>query len=327
VQARARRLLMVAGSPTQAPMVVELDLARGSVRVLARSMGAEGGAQLDARYLSPAQAIVFPTQDGGSAHAFYYPPTNPDFEAPPEELPPLLVLSHGGPTGAADPMLDLSCQYWTSRGFAVVDVNYRGSTGYGRAYRQLIESNWGVFDLDDCVGAARDLVKRGKADPDRLAVRGGSAGGYTTLCALSFSDAFATGASYYGVADLARLDAETHKFESRYLERLVPRDQFAQRSPINFTGHLQRPMIIFQGLQDHVVPPNQAEMMAEALRRRGVPFALLTFEDEGHGFRRAENLRRALEAELYFYSRILGFPLSESVEPVTIENLGLSPRG
>jgi dipeptidyl aminopeptidase/acylaminoacyl peptidase len=205
-------------------------------------------------------------------------------------------------------------------------VNYGGSTGYGRAYRQRLEGRWGVVDVDDCANGARYLVQRGAVDGDRLIIRGGSAGGYTTLCALTFRDVFQAGASYYGVSDLAALAQETHKFESRYLDRLVGpyperADLYRECSPIHFTDRLSCPVIFFQGLEDPVVPPSQAESMVEALRAKGLPVAYVPFEGEQHGFRRAEHIKRALEAELYFYGRVFGFELAEPVEPVPIDNL------
>ncbi len=279
-----------------------------------------------AEYISLVQTIEFPSNEGRPAYALYYAPRNPEYQAPLGELPPLLTLSHGGPTGAASGALDMAVQFWTSRGFAVVDVNYGGSVGYGRAYRQLLNGNWGIVDLDDCANAALYLVHQGMADGDRLAIRGGSAGGYTTLASLTFRNVFAAGASYYGVSDLAALAEDTHKFESRYLDRLVApypegADTYRRRSPIEHTDGLSCPIILLQGLEDRIVPPNQAEMMFDAVRSKGIPCAYLPFEGEQHGFRRAENIKRALEGELYFYSRVFGFELADEVEPVAIENL------
>ena len=286
---------------------------------------------LDPAWFSVPEPIAFPTSGGRTAHALFYPPTNPQAAAAGAEgggKPPLLVFIHGGPTAAARPMLQLGIQYWTSRGLAVVDVNYGGSTGYGRAYLRQLDDNWGIIDLDDCVAAARWLADRGRVDPDRLAIRGGSAGGYTTLAALAFRDTFAAGASHFGVADLEALATETHKFESRYLDGLIGpyperRDIYIERSPIHHVEGIDRPLIVLQGLEDEVVPPNQAEMIVDALRRRDVPVAYLTFEGEQHGFRQAANIRRALDAELSFYGQVFGFdlPPGEGIEPVTVENL------
>jgi dipeptidyl aminopeptidase/acylaminoacyl peptidase len=273
-------------------------------------------------------AIEFPTAGGATAHALFYPPTNPDVVGPDDERPPLLVLIHGGPTAAARPLLRMSTQYWTSRGFAVVDVNYRGSTGYGRAYRDLLQGEWGVADVEDCVAVARHLAEEGLVDPARCCIRGGSAGGFTTLAALAFHDAFAAGASHYGVADLAVLAQETHKFESRYLDGLVgpwpeARATYDARSPIHHVDGIDKPLAVFQGLDDAIVPPNQAEMIVDGLRARGVPVAYVAFEGEGHGFRQAPNIRASLDGELSFYAQVLGFdlPADEGIAPVTVENL------
>jgi dipeptidyl aminopeptidase/acylaminoacyl peptidase len=224
------------------------------------------------------------------------------------------------------PQLSLEIQFWTSRGFGVVDVNYGGSSGYGRAYRERLKGRWGIVDTEDCISAARYLVAQGEVDGTRLAIRGGSAGGYTTLCALVFHDDFAAGASYYGVADCEALATDTHKFESRYLDGLIgpypaDRDVYYARSPIHFADRLSCPVILFQGLEDRVVPPSQAERMVEALRAKHLPVAYLAFEGEQHGFRKAETIRRTLEAELYFYSRVFRFPLPDAIEPVDIENV------
>jgi dipeptidyl aminopeptidase/acylaminoacyl peptidase len=286
---------------------------------------------LDQAWFSVPEPIAFPTSGGRTAHALFYPPTNPNVAHSPDEdgdKPPLLVFIHGGPTAAARPMLQLGIQYWTSRGFAVVDVNYGGSTGYGRSYLRQLDDNWGIIDLDDCVAAARWLADQGRVDPERLAIRGGSAGGYTTLAALAFRDTFAAGASHFGVADLEALATETHKFESRYLDGLIGpyperRDLYVERSPVHHVEGIDRPLIVLQGLEDEVVPPNQAEMIVDALRHKGVPVAYLTFEGEQHGFRQAANIRRALDAELWFYGQVFGFDLpdGEGIEPVTVENL------
>ncbi|HKA55349.1 MAG TPA: prolyl oligopeptidase family serine peptidase, partial [Candidatus Binatia bacterium] len=281
---------------------------------------------IDAGYLSAPRAIEFPTEHGLTAHALFCAPQNRDYRAPAAERPPLLVKSHGGPTSATSATFSLGVQYWTSRGIAVLDVNYGGSTGYGRDYRRRLEGQWGVVDVDDCVNGARFLAERGEVDGGRLAITGGSAGGYTTLCALTFRDLFKAGASHYGISDLEALARDTHKFESRYAEGLVGpypgrRDLYRERSQVHFTDRLSCPLIVFQGLEDKVVPPNQAEMMVAALRKKGLPVAYVPFAGEQHGFRRAENIKRALDGELHFYSRVFGFALADPVEPVAIENL------
>lgn len=316
------RAFFVGGAAASPPALVELDLASGAHAIVRRAASID----LDPGYVSVAQAIEFPTSGGRTAHGFYYPPRNRDHEAPPGELPPLRVRSHGGPTSATDGAFKLAIQYWTSRGFAVLDVNYGGSTGYGRPYRERLLGQWGVVDVEDCVAGARHLAARGLADPRRLTISGGSAGGYTTLCALVFHDAFAAGASHYGIGDLAALAADTHKFESRYTDALIaplPEGEalYRARSPLQHADRLARPVIFFQGLDDRVVPPNQAEAMVAALRAKGLPVAYVPFPGEQHGFRKAENIVRALEAELDFFAQILGFTLAEPVEPVTIENL------
>ena len=322
VRAAEGYAVFCAGSPTEPAAIVRLNLATGQREVLRRS----STLPIDPEYVSIPQPIAFPTEHGLTAHAFFYPPRNRDYVAPSAERPPLLVKSHGGPTSAASTTLNFSIQYWTSRGIAVLDVNYGGSSGYGRAYRQRLNGQWGIVDVDDCVNAARFLVERGEVDGNRLAITGGSAGGYTTLCALTFRDFFTAGASYYGISDLEVLARDTHKFESRYEERLIGpypqrRDLYRARSPIHFTDRLSCPLILFQGLEDKVVPPNQAELMVAALRAKGLPVAYVPFANEQHGFRRAENIKRALESELYFYARVFGFSLADPVEPVLIENL------
>ena len=315
-----------AGSPTQPLAALRLDLADHRLERLQPAGSAAGSMTLDSGYLSPPEAIEFPTEDGLTAHAFYYRPRNQDFAAPAGEKPPLLVKSHGGPTAAAAQALDLTIQYWTSRGVAVLDVNYRGSAGYGRAYRDQLKGQWGIVDVEDCVNGALYLVAQGEVDGSRLAIDGGSAGGYTTLAALTFRDVFRAGASRYGISDLEALAQDTHKFESRYLDQLVGpyperRDLYRERSPIHFTDRLSCPLILFQGLEDKIVPPSQAELMFAAVRDKGLPCAYVAFEGEQHGFRRAENIRRSLDGELYFFSRVFGFELAEPVEPVAIENL------
>jgi dipeptidyl aminopeptidase/acylaminoacyl peptidase len=316
------RAVFRAGSRVESLAIIEMDLASRETRVFQR----QSNIKIEPGYLSESQAVEFPTENGLTAHGFFYPAKNRDFTAPPDEKQPLLVKSHGGPTSATVALLTLGIQYWTSRGIAVLDVNYGGSTGYGRAYRERLNGNWGMVDVDDCVNGARFLAAAGDADQSRLMIDGASAGGYTTLCALTFRDAFKAGASHFGVSDAEALAKETHKFESRYLDNLIGpyperRDLYVQRSPIHFADRLSCPVIFFQGLEDKVVPPNQAEMMVEALRRKGVPVAYVAFEGEQHGFRRAENIKRSLDGELYFYSRVFGFELADEVEPVTIENL------
>ncbi|HWS82748.1 MAG TPA: prolyl oligopeptidase family serine peptidase [Ktedonobacteraceae bacterium] len=321
IRAIAGYLVFLGASRSKPAAIVKLDLATGSTEELRCACSIS----LDPAYISPAQPIEFPTEHSQTAYAYYYAPHNPDFKADSNELPPLLVISHGGPTAAASSALELETQFWTSRGIAILDVNYGGSTGYGRAYRERLKGQWGVVDVDDCGNGAKYLVERGLADGKRLAIRGGSAGGYTTLCALTFRDTFQAGASYFGVSDLQALADDTHKFESRYMPGLVGplerRDLYYERSAIHFTDRLSCPIIFFQGLEDKIVLPNQAEAMVKALRAKKLPVAYLAFEGEQHGFRRAENIKRALEAELYFYSRIFKFDLQEKIEPVEIENL------
>ena len=315
------RACFIGASATTPPAVCRLDLERGRVEELCRSFEID----FDPGFLSPPEAIEFPSAGGRSAYAFLYRPAHPQRRAPAGERPPLIVKSHGGPTAATSSSLKLGTQYWTSRGFAVADVNYGGSTGYGRAYRELLRGAWGVVDVDDCTHAALFAASQGIVDPERLVVSGGSAGGYTTLCALTFRDVFAAGASHYGVGDLEALVRDTHKFESRYLDRLVGpyperRDLYIQRSPIHHTARLSCPVIFFQGLEDRVVPPNQAEEMVAALAARGIPHAYVPFEGEQHGFRRAENIRTALEGELFFYAHVFGF--SVDVRPRAVRIVG-----
>jgi dipeptidyl aminopeptidase/acylaminoacyl peptidase len=322
VSAAGNWVVFIGASSTEPAFVGSMNGAPGELLVLRRSRAAG----VDATYLSEPQAVEFPTENGRTAHGHFYAPRNRDFSAPPDARPPLLVISHGGPTSSSSAALKYSVQYWTSRGIAVLDVNYGGSSGYGRPYRERLYGQWGIVDVDDCVNGALYLVERGLVDRARLAIRGGSAGGYTTLCALTFRSVFKAGASHYGVSDLEALARDTHKFESRYLDKLIGpyperRDLYTQRSPIHFTERLSCPMILFQGLEDKIVPPDQAEKMAAALRARNFPVALLAFPGEQHGFRKAENIKRVLEAELYFYSRVFGFDLAEPIEPVNIENL------
>jgi dipeptidyl aminopeptidase/acylaminoacyl peptidase len=312
-------LYVTAGSATEPSAVVRIDVATEAVKVIKRSLEVD----VDPGVISHPEPIDFETGDGHVAHAFYYPPRNLGYVGSEGEKPPLLVISHGGPTAVTTAELDLSIQFWTSRGLAVVDVNYRGSSGYGRAYRNALRGLWGVADLDDCVSAALHLAREGYVDGERLAIRGGSAGGYTTLCALAFSEVFAAGASYFGIGDLAALVADTHKFESRYEERLVgpypeAADVYEARSPLHHVDGFSCPVILFQGLDDRVVPPNQAEEIVAALDVKGIPYAYVAFPGEGHGFRKAENIERARAAELYFYSRVFDFEPADDLEPVEI---------
>ena len=313
----------IGGAPDRSASVVTLDLESGETRVHRTS----SALTIEDDILSRPVALSFPTgEEGEVAHGYYYPPRNASCRAPAGELPPLLVMSHGGPTGATGDTLNPATQFWTSRGFAVLDVDYRGSTGYGRAYRERLYGEWGVVDVEDCVAGALHLAETCRAGRERLAIRGGSAGGYTTLCALTFHDAFRAGASYYGISDLEVLAADTHKFEARYLDRLVgawpaDRETYRARSPLHHAARLACPIIFFQGLDDRVVPPNQAELMVDALDRQGLPVACLTFEGEGHGFRQADTIRRCLEAELLFYARVFGFEPADAPAPLDIRNL------
>ena len=309
VRASKGRAVFLGGTPSEALALVELDLGDGTSRILRRSSVVQDSVR---PYISRPEPIAFPTSEGETAHAIYYPPFSPAFAAPAGETAPALVLSHGGPTSSASSTLSLGVQYWTSRGIGVLDVNYRGSTGYGRAYRLKLERQWGVVDVADCVHGAKFLVESRNADPARLMIAGGSAGGYTTLCALTMEreKTFAAGASSYGVSDLAALARDTHKFESRYLDWLIgpwPQEErlYAERSPINHADRLSVPVIFFQGADDKVVPPNQTELMVAALKERGVPVAYFLFDGESHGFRKAETIKRALDAELYFFATLV----------------------
>ncbi|MDO5498666.1 MAG: prolyl oligopeptidase family serine peptidase [Propionibacteriaceae bacterium] len=310
------RAAMVVGYATSPRVVAELDVAAGGLLELRRSTDME----VNPAYLSTAQPI---TVGNPPVHAWYYPPTNPDHRAPESELPPLRVLSHGGPTGFSAPALRLEYQYWTSRGYAIADVNYGGSSGYGRAYRERLNGRWGLVDVDDCVTVAQELAAAGLADPARTYIEGASAGGYTTLRALTTTSVFAAGISHYGVGDLAALARDTHKFESRYLDGLVgpwPADEqvYWERSPIHHLDRLDAPMLILQGTEDKVVLPNQAEEMAAAVRAKALPCALIMFEGEGHGFRAAEAISRTLEASQSFLGRVFGFTPADQVEPLDL---------
>jgi dipeptidyl aminopeptidase/acylaminoacyl peptidase len=313
VLATGGRVVCHVASPTDPSAIATVDPASGTVEILRQSAPAATEEALR-RYFSTPQHLEFPTANGLTAFANYYPPANPDYTPTAGEKPPLVVKCHGGPTAGASSALSLGIQYWTSRGIAVLDVDYGGSTGYGRAYHERLKGAWGVVDVEDCVNAARHVVAEGLADGERAVITGGSAGGYTVLAALARSDAFGDvfrgGASYYGVSDVAALARDTHKFESRYLDWLIGpyperADLYRERSPLTYADRLHRPVIFFQGSDDRVVPPNQTEMMVEALRRQGVPVGYLLFQGEAHGFRRAENIKRALDAELYFYAELI----------------------
>jgi dipeptidyl aminopeptidase/acylaminoacyl peptidase len=322
VAATKAHAVVVGGGPAAPDRVLRVSLADGSTELLrAASVAGTGGAGV-----SVAETVEFPTADGLTAHAFYYPPVGRGCVAPTDERPPLIVISHGGPTSAASATFSPRVQFWTSRGFAVADVNYGGSSGFGRAYRQRLDGAWGVVDVDDCVAAARWLAASGRADPGRLIIRGGSAGGFTTLAALAFRPGvFGAGTSYFGVSDIEALARDTHKFESRYMDGLVgpypdARETYRARSPRYAADRISCPLILFQGLEDKVMPPNQSAVMADAVRAKGLPVAYLTFDGEGHGFRRAETIVRCLEAELYFYGMVFGFSPADALPPVVIDN-------
>jgi dipeptidyl aminopeptidase/acylaminoacyl peptidase len=321
IRATTRAVYFIGGSATVAPSIARMTLAAAESEVL-RAASSDA---IDPAWISVPEALTFPSNNQ-DVHAFLYSPKNPDVAAPADQKPPLLVVTHGGPTTATAATLDPRVQFWTSRGFAVLDVNYGGSTGYGRAYRDRLKGQWGIVDVADAVNGARFLVTQNRVDPMRLAIRGGSAGGYTTLAALTFYDVFKAGASYYGISDIEVLAHDTHKFESRYLDSLIGpyparKDLYVARSPIHFTDKLSSALILFQGLEDKVVPPNQSQMMADAVRRKGLPVAYLSFEGEQHGFRQEKNIIRSLEAELYFYGAVFAFKPADTIEPVTIDNL------
>ena len=363
--AHGSKVIFLGGSPAHAMSVVEVEAASGAELAAASerdedpasdlaggstdaggSAGAGGAAgagdsagagpwrtlhasrelPLSTEWLSEPESLSFPTSDGMIAHAFYHRPRNPGFVGPDDERPPLIVTSHGGPTSHVPPRLDLGASFWTSRGFAVVDVNYRGSTGFGREYREALRGTWGIYDVDDCIAAAQALSERGEVDPDRLLIRGGSASGFTTLAALTFHDVFAAGASHFGVADLGGLAEHTHKFESRYLDRLIgpypeAEDLYRERSPVHHPEGLSCPVILLQGMLDRIVPPAQAEAMVEAMAARGIPHSYVVFDDEDHGFRKAENQVIAFNAELSFYGQVLGFEPADGLDPVEVVGL------
>jgi dipeptidyl aminopeptidase/acylaminoacyl peptidase len=308
VRANSDRAVFRAGASNHPASIVMLNLMSGAYQVLKKEtdlLDQPGSRITD--YLSMVRSVEFPTSDGNTAYGLFYPPHNPDYAGLTDELPPLLVKCHGGPTASASSVLDLATQFWTSRGIAVLDVNYGGSTGFGRAYRNRLHLNWGIVDVDDCLNGAKFLVAEGLVAHNRIVIRGGSAGGYTTLAALTFRDFFQGGASYYGVSDLAVLARETHKFESRYLDWLIgpypqAQDRYRERSPLYHVDQLSRPVIFFQGAEDAIVPPNQAEALVEALRRKSKPVGYFLFSGEQHGFRKAANIQRSLDAELQFYA-------------------------
>ncbi len=325
LKANHKFTLLVAGSPSLQSSVVRFDLDTKNFALLYPTTGTQS---IPSGCVSLPEAVDFPTTNGLTSHGIFYAPKNEEYESPKNEQPPLMVISHGGPTSATRTTLNPEIQYWTSRGFAVLDVNYGGSTGYGREYRMRLNGQWGVVDVDDCANGALFLASSGRVDEKRLIIRGGSAGGYTTLCALAFRKTFKAGASYFGVSDIELLARDTHKFESRYFVSLIgpypeKKELYRERSPINYAKDISAPVIFFQGLEDKVVPPNQAELMFDAVRKKGIPTAYLTFEGEQHGFRQAKNIKRANESELYFYSKVFGFELADQIEPVKIENIQL----
>jgi dipeptidyl aminopeptidase/acylaminoacyl peptidase len=319
----AGHIAAIAHSATETSAVVIVDVVSGDHELVRRP----SPAALAEAAISRAEPISFPSANGRTAHALFYAPKNDGVAAPQGEKPPLIVQAHGGPTGGASSAFSLGVQYWTSRGFALVDVDYGGSSGYGRAYRTLLDGQWGIVDVEDVIAAARYLADAGRVDAKRIAIHGGSAGGFTVLAALSQSDVFAAGGDFYGVADLEALARDTHKFESRYLDGLIgpwpaAKATYDARSPINHLDGFTAPLLILQGAEDPIVPPNQAHMIRDALKARGTPVAYIEFAGEGHGFRRAENIIRAKEAELYFYGKVFGFTPADTIAPLEIENLG-----
>ncbi len=322
LQANGQAAYFVASSPTSPSAIIELELQGLSADSTSfRVIRSASSLDLSPDFFSVPQALCFPTTDQAVAYGFYYPPNNPNFVAPKEEKPPLIVKCHGGPTAATGTGFNLGIQFWTSRGFAFLDVNYRGSTGFGRAYQDALQGHWGIYDVADCVAGATYLVDQGWVDPKKLAMRGSSAGGYTTLAALTFTSVFQAGASYYGVSDLEALATDTHKFEARYLDGLVApypdgKEIYRQRSPIHHVDQLACPVIFFQGLEDKVVPPNQAERMVSALLKKGIPVAYLTFPEEAHGFRQDKTIQEAIKAELSFYAQIFEFTPADNIEAI-----------
>lgn len=321
LSAEGSKMAMIASSPNQPSSVIHYDLKTGQTTKIKSALVHVP----EPDFISKPKTIEFPTTGGKTAHGFYFPPCNPNYQGLPGEKPPLLVMSHGGPTAHLPPSLNMNILFWTSRGFAVVVVNYGGSTGYGREYRERLKENWGIVDVDDCCNAALYCAEQGLADRDRLTIEGASAGGYTTLAVLAFRDVFKVGADYFGVSDLEALATFTHKFEGRYLDGLVgpypeKKNLYIERSPLYHVDKISCPVIIFQGDEDAIVPPSQSEMMYKSLVERKIPTAYLLFEGEQHGFRKAKNVARSLEAQLYFFSKVLGFPLGETIEPVQIIN-------
>jgi len=314
---RGREAVAIAAAPDMFRALVRIDLETGAWTVVRRSSDRD----LDPTHVSVGEPVEFPTTGNRTAHGILYRPTNPAFRAPEGRLPPLVVASHGGPTSAAYSGLHLPFQLLTSRGIAVLDVDYGGSTGYGKAYRKRLEGTWGVTDVDDCVAGALEMARRGEADSARLAIEGGSASGYTTLCALAFRDVFRAGVSYFGLGNLEAFAAETHKFESRYLDRLIgpypeALETYRERSPILHPEGFSRPVLILQGLDDHVVPPSEAERIVAALAAKGIPHVYLPFEGEDHGFRQAANIVRSAQAEIAFYGRVFGFVPADDLPPL-----------
>lgn len=315
-----KTLYFTAAGPKELNVLAKYDLQERKIERIRKSKELT----VDPGLLSEPEVVEFPTEGGKTAFGFYYPPKNKDYEG--TDRPPLIVKNHGGPSACSPAVLSLGTQFWTSRGFGYLDVNYGGSTGYGRDYRERLKGNWGIVDVDDCVNGALYLVREGRVDGDRMSIKGGSAGGYTTLAALCFKDVFKAGVSSYGISDLEALALHTHKLEAHYTDQLIgkypeEKEKYQARSPISHTEKLSCPIILFQGADDKVVPPEQSEMLFEALKKKGIPTAYVLFEGEGHGFRMAENIKKALDNELYFYGKIFGFEPSDELEPITIENI------
>ena len=315
---KKNKAYFLGSSPTEFKSIIEYDIEKKIVNVIQKS----NAICLDKEYISVGESISFPVDENKHAHAVFYRPQNRYYTGLDDEKPPLVVMSHGGPTGESHNGLKMVVQFFSSRGFAVLDVNYGGSSGYGREYRRRLNGNWGIVDVNDCSKAALYVAEEGWVDKDRLAIRGGSAGGFTTLAALAYTDVFKAGASHYGVSDLEALTKETHKFESRYLDTLIgayPETQeiYKERSPVNSVDRLSCPVIFFQGLEDKIVLPNQAELMVDALKLKGIPVVYIAYEGEQHGFRQAKNIKRTLESELYFYATIFNFKCADKIEPIT----------